>query len=72
VSQAAHQLSFFGKYEIFSVGTQTLFQILADSSSLGASSSHSKIVTAIFLGSKASQSLLVKSSQDQEIDSFLK
>jgi len=55
-----HQLSFFPKYEIFS--TQWLFQILALSSSLGAFSSPSKTVTAIFLLSIPSQSLLVRNS----------
>jgi hypothetical protein len=63
-------LSSFAKYEIFV--TPCFLQSSADSSSLGASLSHSNTVTAIFLGSTQSQSLLVKNSYDQAIDSALK
>jgi hypothetical protein len=63
VGPAAHQFSDAGRYEILSLGIQASAQISADSSSLGAFSSPSKTVTAIFFGSRLNQSLLVKNSK---------
>jgi len=60
VPAGPHQLSFFPKYEILS--TQRFFQISALSSSLGAFSSHSNTVTAIFFASIPSHSFEVKNS----------